>query len=83
MITYQLFQIDAWGNKEEGYTYNDSFLLYKFKSRAKDVKRLFRKILKKNGIIFNVSTVINQDDGVFELCERKTDRPLFVLKVVG
>lgn len=81
-MLYQIFQVDAWGNKEYGYTYNESFFLFEIKSNATNLKRVFRKILNDKGIRFSLPTIIKEDNEILEICDKRTERPLFMMECV-
>ena len=42
---WELREIDAWAEPEGGWTWNDSFVLKRFRSDADDLKRLFLRVL--------------------------------------
>ena len=42
---WELREIDAWADGEGGWTWNDSFVLKRFRSDADDLKGLFLRVL--------------------------------------
>ena len=42
---WELREVDAWADGEGGWTWNDSFVLKRFRSDADDLKRLFLRVL--------------------------------------
>ena len=73
MTTFDIRQIDAWGNQEAGYIWNDSIKIGQFSTSAKDEKRPFLRTLKNLGITFKRGTI----KVVYEVQDRKTGKPLF------
>lgn len=78
MASFEIRKIDAWGNEEDGWNWNDSINIGQFNTRWKDEKRAFLYHLHKLGIMFQrgKTTVVDCGD-LFEVQERKTGRPLF------
>lgn len=78
-VTYEVRQIDAWGDEVEGlWCYNETWHIGSFDTCAKNEKRAFMRFLKKNGITFKLNrTLIIQDWNVMEVIDRKTKEPLF------
>lgn len=78
--SFEIRQIDAWGNREEGYTYNETWHLCNVSSAAKDEKRLFSRALRRHGITFKKNrTLIDYDGSIYEVIDRKTKEPLFCM----
>ena len=77
---YEIVQVDAWG-EDNIWTYNETFTLCTFKSSAMDEKRLFLRKLKKLGITFRKGTIRVDDCDEIEVQERKTGRPLFMMRM--
>lgn len=77
MAVFEIRQIDAWGNAEEGYVWNESIKIGEFKTAAKDEKRAFLRALRKMGIICKRGACkVDFDGDIYELTERKTGKPL-------
>ena len=75
---FEIRQIDAWGNKNDGFEWNESFHITDFETSAKDEKRAFRNSLAKAGIYFKPHKTEIYDDGeILELQDRYTKEPLF------
>ena len=53
MASFCVWQIDAWPEGDGGWTWNDKFSLFSFKSRAGNIKKAFarrlRQYLEKGG----------------------------------
>ena len=76
-MEFEVREIDAW-NCEDGWTWNASFFMGTFYTKAKDEKRAFSAFLRKQGIIFKVNRTLIEDDGeVLTIIDRKTKEPLF------
>ena len=77
---YEIRQIDAWGNAETGYEYNETWHICNVKSAAADEKRLFRRELRKAGILLIPGkTRCEYDGSVWEIVSRADGCPLFVM----
>ena len=78
MASFEIRQIDAWGCKEDGWYYNNTYHVGEFTTRWKDEKRAFLYHLHKLGIMFQrgKTTVVDCGD-LYEVQERKTGRPLY------
>lgn len=78
-MKYEIRQIDAWGNDIDGFEWNESWHIGEFTTNAKNRKRAFCAALRnKYGIAFYPNTTLIYYDGdVYEICDRKTKRPLF------
>lgn len=76
-MKYEVRQIDAW-NAPEGWTWNESWRVGAFETKARDEKRAFTRFLKRRGIVFSKSrTRIEYDGDIYEIVDRKTREPLF------
>ena len=80
MYTFEIRQLDAWGNKEDGYDINTSYLLGYMNTRAKNEKQAFTHYLKEHqGITFKKNrTRIDFDGDCYTIIDRKTYEPLFI-----
>jgi hypothetical protein len=77
-MTFEVRQIDAWCNEEEGWWWNTSYRLGCFKTNAKNEKKAFVRFLNRYGIVFRKNkTRITFDGDVYEIIDRKTKEPLF------
>lgn len=81
MTSWEIREVDAWGNKTDGYEWNTSYFMGEMKTRAQDEKRAFARYLKnKHGIVFKKNrTRIEFDGSVYEIVDRKTGEPLFAM----
>lgn len=76
-MKFEVRGIDAWMDCDN-WTWNTSFLVGTFTTKAKNEKRAFCNFLRKNGIVFKVNrTLINFDGDVYEIIDRKTKEPLY------
>lgn len=79
-IGYEIRQIEAYGNSEEGFEYNETWHICDVQSATQDEKRLFRRALKKAGITFiPEKTRCEYDGSIWEIVERSTGCPLFCM----
>lgn len=75
--TYELRQIDAWGNAEEGWTYNNSFHTKTVRVEDGQEEEFLLDIMTLEA---RENYMVNTDfDGTFELCNGLTGEPLFGL----
>ena len=77
---FEIRQLDAWGNKEEGYEINTSYLLGTMKTSASNEKAAFTRFLRvKHGIRFYKNkTRIEFDGDCYTIVDKKTLEPLFI-----
>lgn len=74
---YEIRQVDAWADAES-WVWNASYHITVFETSAEDRKRAFLRALKSVGITFPRGSIyVDYDGDVYEIRERKTDRPLF------
>lgn len=88
---YQVVQVDAWADGENGWTWNDQYKLFQFRSNSGNLKRTFVTRLRKF-LADGVQTVsgikehfdlgrgwyyVTDDWDVMELRNRWTDKPLY------
>lgn len=78
-MLFDIREIDAWGNKKDGYEWNTSYHLGELKTNAKDEKKAFTRYLnRKHGITFYKGrTLIVDDCEIITIIDRKTQKPLF------
>ena len=77
-MKFEIRQIDAWFDGA-AWTYNESFNIGEFSTKAENVKRSFCRALHNLGIVFNRGRVVIVDDGdTLEAQNRKDGEPLFV-----
>lgn len=77
-MKFEIRQIDAWFDGE-AWTYNESFHIGEFSTKAENVKRAFCNALHNLGIVFNRGRVVIIYDGdTLEAQNRKDGEPLFV-----
>jgi hypothetical protein len=74
--TWELRSIDAWGNKKEGYEYNETFHV-KDISCVSGRERHYLLDLILPG--YRRAYKVVYDGDCYELQYRKTDEPLFIL----
>lgn len=79
-MKYEIRQLDAWGNNEEGYEINTSYLMGTMETRANNEKQAFTRYLaNKHGITFKRNrTRIEFDGDCYTIIDRKTKEPLFI-----
>ena len=76
--SYEIRKIDAWGNSEEGWTWNNSIHISDLETRSEDHKRAFVSKLRKLGVDVNLERLAVEYDGdVYELCNKETGEPLY------
>lgn len=79
-MKFEIRQLDAWGNMEEGYDINTSYSMGTMVTSTKNEKAAFTRYLKnKHGIIFKKNrTLIEFDGDCYTIIDRKTKEPLFI-----
>lgn len=79
-MKYEIRQLDAWGNNEEGYEINTSYLMGTMVTRANNEKQAFTRYLaNRHGITFKRNrTRIEFDGDCYTIIDRKTKEPLFI-----
>jgi hypothetical protein len=79
-FSYEIRQLDAWGNNEEGYEINESFHMGDMKTSARDERRAFTAWIKRHlGVSFKLNrTLIEYDGDCYTIIDRKTKEPLFI-----
>lgn len=79
-MKFEIRQLDAWGNMEEGFDINTSYFMGNMETSAKNEKAAFTNYLKnKHSIIFKKNrTRIEFDGDCYTIIDRKTQEPLFV-----
>ena len=75
---YELRQIDAWADVDDGWTYNETWKLAEYETAAQDEKRAFLRQLHKLGISCKRGKCkVVSDGSIYELVDSKTLEPLF------
>ena len=87
---FSVWQIDAWAEGEDGWTWNDKYRLFDFRTNSLDVKRVFLKRLRRHladvktpsGVVqhFNLGRgwyYVTDDWNIMELCRRKYHCPIY------
>jgi len=76
---YEVRQVEAWAEPDGGWTYNNSWKMGTFTTRAKDHRKAFTGHLRRKfGVIFKKNkTRITFDGDNYEVVDRKTGEPLF------
>lgn len=79
-ISFEIRQLDAWGNAEEGYDINESWHMGEMTTKAQDERKAFTAWMKRHlGISFkNNRTLIEYDGDCYTIIDRKTKEPLFI-----
>lgn len=79
-ISFEIRQLDAWGNNEEGYEINTSYLMGEMVTKAQNERKAFTSWLKNHcGISFKPNrTLIEFDGDCYTIIDRKTKEPLFI-----
>lgn len=76
--TYEIRRIEAWADIDSLWTWNDSYHIGNFSTRAENHKRAFLNALHNLGIVCKRGACyVDYDGSIYELRERKTDMPLF------
>ena len=76
-MRFEIRQIDSLYDGD-GWTWNSSYLLTTFQTKAKNEKRAFVRALNNYGIAFKKNrTRIEFDGDIYEITDRKTKEPLF------
>lgn len=77
-MKYEIRQIDAWSEGENGWTWNESIHVGEYRTAAKDEKRAFLNALHRLGVVCKRGAcVVDYDGDIYELQNRKTHEPLF------
>lgn len=79
---WELREIDAWDDGEGGWTWNDSFVLKRFRSDADDLKGLFLRVLadvRGRPLPKGVFRVDDSDWDILEIQQRKTGMPVYAM----
>lgn len=79
-MKFELRQIDAYGNKEDGCIYNQTFHIGYMHTRAENIKQAISRYLRVHqGITFKRGTINIEyvyDGDIYEIRCRKTGIPL-------
>lgn len=78
--SFEIRQLDAWGNDEEGFEINTSYHMGEMKTKAQNERRAFTGWMKRHlGISFKPNrTLIEYDGDCYTIIDRKTKEPLFI-----
>lgn len=78
--SFEIRQLDAWGNNEEGYEINESWHMGEMVTKAQDIRKAFTAWMKRHlGISFKLNrTLIEYDGDCYTIIDRKTKEPLFI-----
>ena len=77
-----LKEIDAWADEVGRWTWNDSFVLKRFRSDADDLKGLFLRVLadvRGRPLPRGVFRVDDGDWNILEIQQRKTGMPVYAM----
>lgn len=77
---YEVREVDAWADGDQGWTYNTSYNIGSFASVSDNVSRAARKFLANNGIKFiKGKTKTVYDGSIYEIVSRKDYQPLYAI----
>lgn len=79
---WELREIDAWADEVGGWTWNDSFVLKRFRSDADDLKGLFLRVLadvRGRPLPRGVFRVDNSDWNILEVQRRRDGCPVWAM----
>ena len=79
---WELREIDAWAEPEGGWTWNDSFVLKRFRSDADDLKGLFLRVLadvRGRPLPRGVFRVDDSDWNILEVQRRRDRCPIWAM----
>ena len=79
---WELREIDAWADGEGGWTWNDSFVLKRFRSDADDLKGLFLRVLadvRGRPLPRGVFRVDDSDWNILEVQRRQDGCPVWAM----
>lgn len=77
---YEVREVDAWADGDQGWTYNASYNIGSFASASDNISRAARNFLANNGIRFVKGKTKTVSDGsVYEIVTRKDCEPLFCI----
>ena len=83
VFKYEVYRLDMWGNKEDGYECNDRWHQFNFETTGDGI-RAFKRAMKKEGYEISPAYRYEEDrqsDDII-IIERKTGRPVFVAQFV-
>ena len=79
---WELREVDAWADEVGGWTWNDSFVLKRFRSDADDLKGLFLRVLADvHGCPLprGMFRVDDSDRNILEIQQKKTGMPVWAM----
>ena len=79
---WELREIDAWADEVGGWTWNDSFVLKRFRSDADDLKGLFLRVLadvRGRPLPRGVFRVDDSDWNILEVQRRRDGCPVWAM----
>ena len=80
---WELREIDAWADEVGGWTWNDSFVIKRFRSDADDLKGLFLRVLadvRGRPLPRGVFRVDDRDWNILEVQRRRDGCPVWAMK---
>ena len=80
---WELREIDAWADEVGGWTWNDSFVLKRFRSDADDLKGLFLRVLadvRGRPLPRGVFRVDDSDWNILEVQRRRDGCPVWAMR---
>lgn len=80
-MKFQVLSIDAWGNQEEGYDWNNWFKVGFIDLSLKDTNQEIIEKMYVNGFITNTTGGEVEDDGHnWVIVDKKTRAPVFAIE---
>ena len=79
---WELREVDAWADEVGGWTWNNSFVLKRFRSDADDLKGLFLRVLadvRGRPLPRGIFRVADRDWNILEIQQRKTGMPVWAM----
>ena len=79
---WELREIDAWADEVGGWTWNNSFVLKRFRSDADDLKGLFLRVLaaaRGRPLPRGIYRADDRDWSILAIQQRKTGMPVWAM----
>lgn len=75
---FEVRQVDAWYNEEDGWWYNNVWNMGEMVTKAKNIPVAMKRWLKNHGIVFKKNCTRTEFDGDnYTIVNRETGEPLF------
>ena len=80
--TYRILSIDAWGNKKDGYEWNNWFTVGEIDSIPDTNKDIIQLMIDEGFLKPGVNKLVEIDDDQYNLVilDKKTKQPLFAIE---